>query len=456
MTCTCDLLSKTAFLLQEVAQDSASEDYEMKFEREVHRLENGIRVILEKRSSAIPVGICCAVGAGSRNDYPRKDGLAHYIEHLLFRSRLKGESRELFGRFSDGGGDMNAVTMLDRTSFSLQCLSEDVALGLQVLSRIIGELPDSEEDLKSERRIILDEMLLTGEDNGQAFQRVKFKLLGGDESLRHSPTGKRRRLGRITVDDVQKFYKEFYRAENMVIAVVGHFNTDEVLGLVKHEFASIAPGAARSTHRDLEAHGPKLKQTSAGSSPEGHVSCFFRCPSLRSSRLAALQLVTDVIVGGPHSRLFSRLREKESLVYDVSGALELTPEFGTLDILVPTKRSNVYRVLSAVLDEIEALKRDSLTEQELNRWRNSLMKRGLLGFDDVTVAACWYAETELLASGHNADDFDGWNAKLKSVTKADFDDVMATVFSPANSFVYVIGTLAPWRKRSVMRRLKRL
>ena len=428
----------------------------MKFEREVHRLDNGIRVVLERRNSVIPVGICCAVGAGSRNDYARKDGLAHYLEHLLFRSRMTGDSAELFDRFSDGGGDMNAVTMLDRTSFSLQCLAQDVALGLQVLARIIGHLPDSEDDLKSERAIIQDEMLLTGDDNGQAFQRVKFKLLGGDESLRHSPAGKSRRLGRISVEDVRRFYQEFYRAENMVIGVVGHMDTLHVLDLLNQEFAAIASGSAQSTHRDFKEQGPRLKVTRAGGSPEGYVSGFFRCPSLRSSQLAALQLVSDVIVGGPHSRLFRRLREKDALVYDVSGALELTPEFGTLDIMIPTKRRNAYRVLSAMLDEIETLKRDSLSEAELDRWRTSLMKRGLLGFDDVTLAACWYAETELLASGHNADDFEGWNAKLKRVSKADFDDVVAEVFSATNSFVYVIGAMAPWHRRRAMKRLKQL
>jgi predicted Zn-dependent peptidase len=428
----------------------------MRFPREVHQLENGIRVVLEKRQSAIPVGICCSVGAGSRNDYARKDGLAHYIEHLLFRSRLHDETRSLFEQFSDAGGDMNAVTMLDRTSFSLQSLSEDVGLGIQVLARIVGDLPSSESDLKSERAIILDEMLLTGEDSAQAFQRVKFKLLGGDESLRHSATGKRRRLGKISTDDVRQFYNEFYRTENMAIGIVGDIDTDAVLGMLNKEFARIASGTAQSEHRALEAIGPRIKHVPSATSQEGYVSCFFRCPSLRSNQLAALQVVTDVIVGGPHSRLFQRLREKDSLVYDVSGSLELTPEFGTLDIFVPTKRSNVHRVLQAVLDEIEKLKRDSLSDEALARWRTSLMKRGLLGFDDVMVAACWYAETELLASGHNADDFEGWNAKLQQVDKKAFDEVVHDVFSPENSFLYAIGNLAPWHRRKINRRLKAL
>ncbi|NIY15724.1 MAG: hypothetical protein GWM98_12915, partial [Nitrospinaceae bacterium] len=242
---------------------------------------------------------------------------------------------------------------------------------------------------------------------------------------------------------------------NMVVSVVGDFDPATVLDALHVEFGTLPAGESVFNQPVPEARGPKIRMR-RGAMPEGYVSCFFRSPSLRSEKLPALQLVADVLVGGPHSRLFRRLRERESLVYDVTGNLELTPEFGTLDIVVPTKKRNLFRVLKAVLEEIDSLRNNSLSEEELALWRTSLIKRGLLGFDDVTGAAAWYAEAELLASGRNSDDFSGWIEKLNRVGKAEFDSVASEIFSPENSFIYLVGALWPWQERTAMRLVRNI
>lgn len=427
------------------------------FNREQTTLSNGLRVICDRRESSIAVSISCIIKVGSRNDYPGKEGIAHCLEHLLFRSRLAKSSESLFKDFSDAGGEMNGVTMVDRTGFVLRCLSEDVDLGIRILASLIVDLPSSPEELKAEQAIISEEVLFTGEDSAQAFQRVKYKLLGGDETLQHVPMGRMKLVNRITPEDLQTFHREFYSSDNMVISVVGNIDPDDVRTQLEERFAGLPSHDREAKPLMLSTKGPKLHLWNGPPvMDQSHIACFFRCPSLQSEGLATLELINDHLAGGTHSRLFQRLREEESLVYSVEGELCLMSEFGTLDILAPTQKRNVYKVLTILLDEIEKLKRDSFTDDTLHAMQQSLVKRGLLAFDDVSMASWWYAEMELLSSRENADDFMTWVTEVEQTTGEDLNAMIHEVFTPENSFVYVIGYLWPWRKMAVRKRLKAL
>jgi predicted Zn-dependent peptidase len=425
----------------------------MPYTREKIVLSNGLRVLLDERASSESVGITCLVAAGSQLDFPGKDGLAHVVEHLLFRTKWSRKERSLFKAIEDTGGGVEACTRVDRTAFSVYAHRDDAAEAVRILSKVVCDLPTDKDSLKLEKKVVAEELQATGEDGPDALQRNKYALLGGDETLRHSVGGTRKKVRGITLQDVKDFYDRYYVADNMVLSVVGNFNREEVVSQIGLLFNSIPAATPSMNEHCLEASGPKLK---VGGSFLNFMAVFFRCPSFRAKELAAVELINDILSTGSHSVLFQSLREQHALVYWIGGALDLSTDYGSLDIMTSTRASNVPRVLTGIIDEISKLCSSSISEDDLNLVRKRLLKRQILKFEDVCEASKWYAERELLSSRENADDFEQWIKEVQSVSAQDLKETAQKLFVPENCFVYVLGHVWPWHRRSVLRHIARM
>lgn len=424
----------------------------MKYTREIRTLSNGLRVVFDKRPSTESVGITCIVGAGSRHDYPGKDGLAHCVEHLVFRSGLDESEASLFQAIENVGGSIQAFTRIDNTIFTLCCLSKDIDLGLKVIGRVITHLPSDRKSLESEKAIVSTELSMLGQDNLLAFQRIKFMLLGGDKRLRHAVGGKIARIQKITQEDAARFHREFYTVSNMVLSFVGNIDIEDVVRKLENLFGDVSECNPRYPLRGLSATGPKVFSLSSHAAAK-YITCFFRCPSLHSSRLAVLELLNDIFASSPHSRLFRKLREENSLVYHANSELALLSDFGTLDIYTATRVKDVTRVLDAIIDEIEDMVGGKIPNSEFNTAKERMTKRAILEFHDVIKASIWYAERELLSSRDNADDMESWCREIIDVSMEDLVRMARELFAPENIFIYVIGSLGIFRARSIRQRL---
>ena len=425
----------------------------MPYSREKTTLLNGLPVLLDERPSSESVAITCLVGAGSQLDFRGKDGLAHVVEHLLFRTKWSGKEQSLLKAIEDTGGAVDAGTSVDRTFFSVYAHRDDAIEALKILSRIVCDLPTDKESLELEKKVVAEELQLRGEDGPGAFQRNKYALLGGDESLRHFIGGTRKKVESIAVDNVKGFYDRYYVADNMVLSVVGNFNRQEIVSQIESYFGSIRAGGAKIKKQCLEESGPKLKM----GGPFGRfVAVFFRCPSFRAKELAAVELISDILSTGSHSVLFQSLRERDALVYWIAGSLDLAADYGSLDIMTSTSASNLVRVLAAIIDETSKLCSSLVSQDDLNIVRARLIKRQMLKFEDVREASNWYAERELLSSRENADDFEQWMTEVQSVSVQDLKQTAQKLFIPENCFVYVLGYLWPWQRRSVLRRIAKM
>jgi predicted Zn-dependent peptidase len=281
---------------------------------------------------------------------------------------------------------------------------------------------------------VAEELQLRGEDGSGAFQRNKYALLGGDESLRHFIGGTRKKVASIAVDDVKGFYDRYYVAENMVLSVVGNFDRQEIVSQIDVLFGSIRAGGTKIKKQCLEESGPKLKV----GGPFGRF------------------VASDILSTGSHSVLFQRLRERDALVYWIAGSLDLAADYGSLDIMTRTSTSNLVRVLAAIIDETSKLCSSLVSQDGLNIVRARLIKRRMLKFEDVREASNWYAERELLSSRENADDFEQWITEVQSVSVQDLKQTAQKLFIPENCFVYVLGYLWPWQRRSVLKRIAKM
>lgn len=425
----------------------------MPYSREKITLRNGLRILLDNRPWSESISITCLVKAGSELDFPEKDGLAHVVEHLLFRTKWSQKERSLFKAFENTGGEVNACTGIDRTVFSVYTYKDDAIQALKLASKIICDLPTDTKSLNLEKTVVAEELQIIGEDGILALQRNKYALLGGDESLKHFIGGTRKSVKSINLEDVKRFYEKYYVADNMVLSVVGNFNRDEIISEVNLLFDSMQPGSAEMKAHSLDASGPKLKTVSTS---HNYMAIFFRCPSFRAKELAAVELINDILSSGTHSLLFQSLREQNALVYWIEGILALSADYGSLDIMTSTSRSKIYNVLTKIIDETSKLRSLLVSEDELKMVKNRLIKYQTLKFEDVREASQWYAEREVLSSRENADDFNEWSKEVQHISGEYLRDTAKKLFVPENCFVYVLGYLWPWQRWSLLRHIQKM
>ncbi|MBN1521733.1 MAG: insulinase family protein [Candidatus Aureabacteria bacterium] len=425
----------------------------MIYQRERIDLSNDLRVVLDHRDSSQSIAIACLVGAGSRHDLTGKHGIAHVVEHFLFRSHWKDEKQSLFQAIQNYGGQVLGFTGLDYTGFGVYVHRDEAEEALEILATIVTDLPESEELFELEKRIIREELNIVGEDNAYAVQRVKFVLLGGDESLRHLAGGQREHLERLQLRDVQEFYRTFYVSKNMVLSLVGHVEREKLLPRIEKLFSLVPAGSAPESKKELSQKGPKIY--AGGMAPNPFISIFYRCPSYTSESLPVLELVADIFSTGLHSRLFQRLREKEGLVYTLESDLRLSSDIGTLDIYTTTSRGRTQQVVKAVIEETMNLI-SSFTEQELEREKKRFIKQQVLFSEDVKFMSIWYADRELLSSRRNPDDLGQWIARVKDITMEDFLKMARQIFSAENFFMYVFQSLFSWQKWWLKRKVRKM
>jgi predicted Zn-dependent peptidase len=426
---------------------------QMPYVREKIVLENGLRVLLDERSSSEAVTITCLVRAGSRNDFPKKDGLAHVVEHLLFRSRWSNEEKSLLKAVEDVGGKATGFTSIDRTAFSVYIHKDEVILGLKFISKIVCDLPVDKESFELEKDIIAHEIQIIGEDGPYAIQRNKYELLGGKESLKHSIGGTKSKIKKISLQDISSFYDKFYTARNMTLSVVGNFYSGDLISKINNLFGAMKPGSPQAESIRLGGIGPKLK---AKATPIHVIAVFFRCPSYRDKDLAVVELISDILSEGAHSLLFQSLREKHGLVYAVEGCLALSADFGSLDIITSTNAKNNKLVLTKIIDCVFQICNLTITDNELSKFKNRLIKRSLLLFEDTRMASMWYAEREILSSRENADDFMQWIEEINSISVQDFKGITKELFAQENWFIYSLGYIPFWHRRSILRHIRKI
>ncbi len=417
-------------------------------------LANGLRLVWEYRPSYESAAVTCLVGAGSRHDFAKRPGLAHFVEHAILQTEMGGEESPPLRAILDAGGAVDAETGLEATAFHIYSHKDDALGAVRSFARILGRIPQNPEFLVREKAVIREELNIMGEDNPMDPQRVKFALLGADEDLRHSVGGSHRALKRFTLEDIATFYHQFYVARNMVLGIVGNLNPEESLGEVESLFGACPSGEAVGGTNHFEvAKGPRIRFQ--GNVPHCAVFAFFHCPDRGSESLGALELLAETYVGGPHSRLYTRLREQEALVYGIESQFQFARDLGTFDLVTSTERRNVTAVVRGVLEEAGQLANEPIPDDAFQVLVRQMVKRRLLQFESPAVAADWYAFRELFAPDDAPGNLPDWIRDIERLTPGDLARVAREVFAPENLFVYVLGGMNIFRRRRLRSIVKR-
>lgn len=338
----------------------------------LHTLPNGLRIIHER--SASKVAYCgFAVDAGTRDELAHEHGMAHFVEHLLFKGTRKRKAWHILNRMENVGGDLNAYTNKEETVIYAAFLTEHFGRAFELLADIVFHSTFPQREIEKETEVIIDE-IQSYEDNPSELIFDDFEdLIFRGHPLGHNILGNPEQLKRFRSEDAASFTARFYRPGNTVFFVLGDVDFGQVLRQAEKLLGDLPAVEAESRRTPPPLYVPE-RLTVHKDTHQAHVMIGGRAYNAYDDRRTALYLLNNVLGGpGMNSRLNVALRERRGLVYNVESNLTSYTDTGIFCIYFGCDPDDMEHCLRLTHKELKRMRDVKMTSSQLTAARKQLM-----------------------------------------------------------------------------------
>lgn len=345
----------------------------------LHRLANGLTVALDPMPGVETLAVGLYADVGSRSEPAHLTGLAHMVEHMVFKGAGNRDARAIAEAAEDVGGQMNAWTSRDTTVFHARLLPNDLALGVDLIADLVRNPHLAPEELEREKQVVLAEL---GESR-DAPDDIIFDHLSAasypGQSYGRPVLGDETTIAAIDTPALQRWLDEQYRPEGLILAAAGKVDEDELLALAEARFGDLAPGRPPVFEPAQFGNGVV---TDARRFDQVHIAFAHPGVDQRSADLYALNLFASAAGGGMSSRLFQEVREERGLAYSVYAWAQTAADTGQLGVYLAAAKADAPRAF-ALAREVMARTAETLTEAELARAKAQSRAGLLMGLESV-------------------------------------------------------------------------
>lgn len=360
----------------------------------IHTLSNGLRIIHEPSSSK--VAYCgFAVDAGTRDEAENEQGMAHFVEHLIFKGTRKRKAWHILNRMENVGGDLNAYTNKEETVIYSAFLTEHFGRALELLADIVFHSTFPQNGIEKETEVIIDEI--------QSYEDTPSELIFDDFEdmiFRNHPLG-RNILGRPDLlkkfrsEDAMAFTSRFYQPSNMVFFVLGDFNFQKIVRQVEKLLVDL-PLVTVENQRTIPPLYVPEQLVVHKETHQAHVMIGSRGYNAYDDKRTALYLLNNILGGpGMNSRLNVSLRERRGLVYTVESNLTSYTDTGAFCIYFGTDPEDVDTCLKLTYKELKRMRDVKMTSSQLMAAKKQLIGQIGVASDNNENNALGMAKTFL-------------------------------------------------------------
>ena len=360
----------------------------------IHTLSNGLRIIHEPSSSK--VAYCgFAVDAGTRDEAENEQGMAHFVEHLIFKGTRKRKAWHILNRMENVGGDLNAYTNKEETVIYSAFLTEHFGRALELLADIVFHSTFPQNEIEKETEVIIDEI--------QSYEDTPSELIFDDFEdmiFRNHPLG-RNILGRPDLlkkfrsEDAMAFTSRFYQPSNMVFFVLGDFNFQKIVRQVEKLLVDL-PLVTVENQRTIPPLYVPEQLVVHKETHQAHVMIGSRGYNAYDDKRTALYLLNNILGGpGMNSRLNVSLRERRGLVYTVESNLTSYTDTGAFCIYFGTDPEDVDTCLNLTYKELKRMRDVKMTSSQLMAAKKQLIGQIGVASDNNENNALGMAKTFL-------------------------------------------------------------
>ncbi|WP_231490558.1 pitrilysin family protein [Pedobacter sp. Leaf170] len=407
-------------------------------EYNVHTLPNGIRIMHVPSASTISHA-CIIINTGSRDEPEGKAGLAHFIEHLIFKRTEKRSTNQILNRLESVGADLNAYTTKEYTCVHASFLNPYLDRTLELFNDIIFHSTFPEDEMDKEKSVILDEIASYLDQPEEAINDDFEDMLFAGNALGNNILGTTDSVQNFTRADVINFRNANYRTNEIVIAVLGNYNLKSVIAKGTKHFADVEENSPSLNRIKPEILKPT---TSNIYKPITQTHCILGAQtySTHHKYKAGLMLLNNYFGGnGMSSVLNLQIREKYGIAYTIESSFAPLSDTGIFSIYFGTDKEKHQKALSLIFKEMKKLKDNPLNDIQLQKAKNKFIGQIALGEENRIGLIISMAKS--LIDHNKIDSLEQVFAKINNVKATEMAQIIDEVLAPEQLNIFTFSPI---------------
>lgn len=356
------------------------------------KLSNGLKVLLAPMKNTQAVTVLALLPLGSRFEKESEAGSAHFIEHMLFKGTKKRANNLILSQELDVlGAEYNAFTAQEYTGCYIKLLKENLENSLDILADIFFNSLFEDKEIDKEKGVILEEIKMYEDNPSFYIHDLFYEAFFGQHPLGRNIAGRALSVSQITQKKLLSYKNDLYQPNNLWLILAGPISSKDI-DLVEKYFNQVGRGSKREINKFIiKSHQPQIKiakrkveqvQLSLGFS-----SLSYFAPEQEKD---ALSILSIILGGSMSSRLFQKVRVERGLAYAIGCNSNFFNETGVFYINAGVDPRKVSEVLEVIIEEINRIKKEGVSQSELKQTKDFLMRRARLNLEDSQAMANWY------------------------------------------------------------------
>lgn len=414
------------------------------------KLENGLRVVTYAmpRMQSVAFGIWIRVGA--RYESSQNKGIAHFLEHLLFKGSKKYSCRSIKESIEGVGGALNGFTSEEFTCYLVKLPAQHLELALDIVSDMVNHPLLQEAEIAKEKTVIIEEIKMYKDLPQSYVHELLDELLWPGHPLGLSIAGTAESVGSIGRKELAAFKDKYYVPANIVISAAGAMKHEQLLRQVRKRFDNLVHKEIEAFLPASQAQGRPQLKIFHKDTEQAHLAMGFPGFHRNHPLRYALGILHTILGANMSSRLFNELREKRGLAYEIGTQLKYFHDTGAFIVHAGMDNNKVEEALDLILRELEKTKKSAVSAGELKRAKEFYLGQLLLALEDTLDHMLWIGEaTAALDKTYNLKEV------MKEVNKISLEDireVAGSVFKEERLSLAVIGPLQD-KEKAIFSRL---
>ncbi len=357
-------------------------------------LDNGIRVVAEKMSGVKSVSIGIWVNIGSRDEEPDEHGMSHFLEHMFFKGTETRSAKEIARKIDAIGGELNAFTSRETTTFYAKVLDDHLPHAVEILSDNFHHSLFDAREIAKEKQVVIEEIKMVEDDPEDMVHELHTADVWKEHPLGRPILGTSETISAITRKRIVRFLQHTYDPRQIVISVAGSFTPTSLVKLLASAFGGYRANGIRIAPRQPPQTQPRV-QIKEKDLEQVHVCIGLPgFPDNHPDRYA-LHVLHTILGGSVSSRLFQEIRERRGLAYSIYSSVSSYQDGGLLTFYAATSPQNAARVVELILKELRGLKEKGLDAVEMEDAKNHIKGSIMLSMESSSSRMSKLARNEL-------------------------------------------------------------
>ncbi len=394
-------------------------------EYQFYELSNGIRLV----HKFIPTKVAhCGViiNTGTRDEKPEEHGMAHFIEHVIFKGTKRRKAYHIISRLDDVGGDLNAYTTKEETCIYAAFMHNYYDRALELFSDLLFNSTFPEKELEKEKEVIVDEINSYKDSPAELIFDDFEELIFNTHPIARNILGTKKNLKKFNKDSVRKFICENYHTNQMVVCSVGNIRFEKIVDLLKKHFEIIEANIRKNGRYKFFGYLPVEKKLKK-STYQTHCIVGNTAYNLKNENRIPLVLLNNIL-GGPglNSRLNLSLREKYGYAYNTESFYTPYTDTGIIGIYFGTDKVNLNKSLGIVKKELDKLKSRKLGKLQLHKAKRQLIGQLAIASENYSNLMINIGRSYMVFD--KVDTLDKINQKIEAITAEILIEIANEIF----------------------------